>query len=176
MILLVIDTQKAIVTDELFALNLLVENVSRLIRQARMNGIEVLYIRHDDREDTSVPDPDLDIYEGFAPAPGEHVIVKRFNSAFRQTDLEAYLDSKGERQLMVTGIMTDFCIDATIKSGFERGFEIVVPANANSCTGNDYMSAETTYRYFNQMMWPRRYARCVTMEEAENSIRQATKK
>lgn len=176
MVLLVIDTQKAIVTDELYALELLIENVARLIRLARMNGIEVLYIRHDDREDTSIHDPDLDIYEGFAPAPGERVIVKRFNSAFRQTELATYLDKLGERQLMVTGIMTDYCIDATIKSGFERGYEIIVPANANTCSGNDYMSAETTYRYFNQMMWPRRYARCVSMEEAENFFLQAGKK
>lgn len=176
MILLVIDIQKEIVTEDLYAFDTFLQNVTRLISLSRNQGIEVLYIQHDDRCDTTVPDPNMDIYEDFAPVADERVIVKRFNSAFRQTELEAYLREKGESKLMVTGLMTDYCMDATIKSGFERGFEIIVPANANSTFANEYMSAEATYRYFNQMMWPRRYANCVTMEEAEQFINQASQK
>jgi len=36
-----------------------------------------------------------------------------------------------------------------------------------------YMDAETTYKYYNEMMWPGRFAECVTMENAINMIEKA---
>jgi len=36
-----------------------------------------------------------------------------------------------------------------------------------------HMDAETTYKYYNEMMWPKRFAECVTMENAINMIEKA---
>ena len=63
-------------------------------------------------------------------------------------------------------MQTDYCIDATIKAGFEHGFKMIVPANTNSTFDNKYMSAEQTYSYYNEFMWNRRYARCISFEKA----------
>ena len=57
------------------------------------------------------------------------------------------------------------CIDATIKAGFEHGFKMIVPANTNSTFDNKYMSAEQTYTYYNEFMWNRRYAECISFEK-----------
>ena len=67
---------------------------------------------------------------------------------------------------MIVGLQTDFCIDATIKSGFEHGFEMFVPAYANSTFDNKFFSGETAYRYYNELMWHNRYAKCVSIETA----------
>lgn len=71
-----------------------------------------------------------------------------------------------------------YCMDATIKSGFEQGFHMIVPAYANSTYDNPYFSGETAYKYFNEFMWPKRYAQAVTIDEAiemMKSVKQAEK-
>ena len=36
---------------------------------------------------------------------------------------------------------------------------------------NEYMNGETTYRYYNDMMWPKRFADCISVEEAFRLLR-----
>ena len=48
MILLVVDTQKAITNDKLYQFDLFKSRVIELIRTARNNKIEVIFVRHDD--------------------------------------------------------------------------------------------------------------------------------
>lgn len=67
---------------------------------------------------------------------------------------------------MVVGLMTEYCIDATIKCGFEHGFEMIVPFTCNSTFNNSHMSAEQTHVYYNNFIWNKRYAQVVTLEEA----------
>ena len=64
-----------------------------------------------------------------------------------------YLIEKRTKQIMVVGLQTDYCIDATVKCGFEHGFDVIVPEGANSTFDNQYMSAKETYDYFNEFMW-----------------------
>ena len=75
-------------------------------------------------------------------------------------------------KVLVVGLQTNFCIDATVRSAFERGYRVFVPNNANSTFDNDYMDRETTYRYYNEMMWQGRYAECISIEDTLKLIEQ----
>ena len=79
--------------------------------------------------------------------------------------------SKNEKDIIVVGVSTDYCIDATVKSGFEQGFHIIIPAYANSTCDNPYFDRETAYKYYNEFMWPVRYAQAVSVEEAIEMMR-----
>ena len=68
--------------------------------------------------------------------------------------------------MMIVGLQTNFCIDASVKSAFERGYKIIIPKGTNSTFDNDYMDSETTYKYYNEMMWPKRFASCISVEDA----------
>ena len=57
-------------------------------------------------------------------------------------------------------------IDASVKSAFERGYRVIIPEGTNSTFDNDYMDSATTYRYYNEMMWPKRFADCISLDEA----------
>ena len=166
--LLVVDAQALITTPALYAFDRFVETVTRIVAAARQNHVEVIYIRHDDGPDQplSPGKPGYDVYGAFAPLPGERIFDKTVNSPFRESGLLEYLRAAGETELMVCGLQTDFCMDATIKCGFEHGFRMLVPAYGNTTTDNAFLSGEATYRYYNQWMWPRRYADCVSLEEA----------
>ncbi len=170
--LLVIDAQELITDERLYAYDKYMENVRKLISEARKNGTEVVYVRHDDGEGQplSKENEGFDVCREFAPEEGERVFDKSVNSPFRDSGLLEYLRGKAVKRLIITGLQTDFCIDAAVKCGFEHGFEMIVPEYCNSTFDNDHMTAEQTYRYYNEFMWKNRYAECVSIDEAIEMI------
>ena len=168
MVLLVVDTQKLITKANLYQFEVFESRIKTLIAKARKCGVEVIYIRHDDGvgEELTKGTEGFEIYEGFAPQEGERIFDKFVNSPFRESGLLAYLKDKGEDTIIAVGLQTDYCMDATIKCGFEHGFRMIVPEHTNSTFDNAFMTAEQTYRYYNEFMWMGRYAECVSFEEA----------
>ena len=137
--LLVIDIQKGITDSRLFNFEAFIDDTIRIIKAARDNQIEVIYFQHDDGPGTgfSIGDEDFEIAEQVIPKEGEKIFIKNINSCF-----------------------------GTVKSAFERGYKVIVPQGANSTFDNDYMTGEETYKYYNDMMWPKRFATCVSVDEA----------
>lgn len=173
MVLLVVDTQKLIINKELYEFDLFVSNVKEIIHEARVNNIEVIYVRHDDgigNELTKGTDG-FEIYEEFQSINDEKIFDKKVNSAFKGTGLLEYLVDKDEKDIIIVGLQTDYCIDATIKCGFEHGFNIIVPAYANTTVNNKFMPAEKTYQYYNEFIWTGRYAKCISLSETLKIMR-----
>lgn len=168
MVLLIVDTQKLITKEGLYEFELFTEHVKELIQHARQNDIEVIYVRHDDGEGNELTrgTEGFGIYDAFKPAKGERIFDKNVNSPFKESGLLEYLREKDEDTIIVAGLQTDYCIDATIKCGFEHGFRMIVPANANSTYDNAFMSAQKTYQYYNDFIWNGRYAECMEFEKA----------
>lgn len=167
MVLLVVDTQNAIINKKLFDFETFEANVKKLISTARENSIEVIFVRHDDGvgNELTKGNPGFEIYEGFKPTDNEQIFEKNVNSSFRNTGLLEYLRKKNEDTVIIVGLQTDYCIDATIKAGFEHGFKMIVPAHTNSTVDNKFMTAEQTYKYFNEFIWNKRYAECISFEK-----------
>ena len=177
MILLVVDVQKGITNEKLYAFDEFKKNMVRLIDEARETGIEVVYVRHDDGEGSGFSNGDeaFEIYDRIKPLDGEKIFDKKVNSSLnRKVGLIEYLESKHIHSLIVTGLQTDYCVDATVKSAFENGFEVIVPAGCNSTRDNAYMDAETTYKFYNENMWPERYAKCISMDATIQRMKEYT--
>ena len=167
MILLVIDMQKALIDDELYAFDTFMERTARLIDAARKNNVEVIYVQHDAGAGSgfSVGDETFEIAEEVAPREGEKVFIKTINSCFGNKDFKEYMEQLDDKRVMIIGLQTNYCIDATVKSAFERGFEVIIPEGTNSTFDNDYMTGETTVKYYNEDVWEE-IVESVTMEEA----------
>ena len=158
-----------IVDERLYEFRKFVGNIKKLIGVAREQGIEVIYVQHDDGPDTgfSIGDDEFEVYSEFQPMPDEKRFIKSVCSAFKkESSLLEYLTAKEEKDVMICGIMTDFCINATVEAGFEHGLHMIVPAYANSTQDNEYMTREQAYHYYNEFLWPERYADCVPMDRA----------
>jgi nicotinamidase-related amidase len=65
-----------------------------------------------------------------APAQGEPVVVKRSPNAFVGTDLDRRLRSDGIDQLVVAGMMTSMCVDATVRAAVDLDFAVTVVGDA----------------------------------------------
>ncbi|MCR5053879.1 MAG: cysteine hydrolase [Lachnospiraceae bacterium] len=168
MILLVIDIQKGITDERLYDYEGFINRTSRIISASRDKGVEVIYVQHDDGPGTgfSIGDEEFEIADAVAPKSDEKIFVKIVNSCFGNKELAEYLDKQEDKSLMIVGLQTNYCIDASIKSAFDRGFKVIIPEGTNSTFDNDYMDKETTYRYYNELIWPDRFAECVSLDAA----------
>lgn len=86
MILLVIDVQKLIMTDDLYDFARFENTVGKLICAARESGTEVVYVRHDDGEGEELTKgkAGFEIYDGFKPQPGEKSSPKPSTAALKK--------------------------------------------------------------------------------------------
>jgi nicotinamidase-related amidase len=74
-----------------------------------------------------------DIVPELYPLAGEPVIDKPGKGAFWATDLHAILQHRGIRQLIVTGVTTEVCVNTTVREANDRGYDCLV---LSDCTGS----------------------------------------
>lgn len=168
MTLLVIDIQKALMCDELYDYQCFLKRITRLINIARKNNVEVIYFQHDAGKGSgfSQGDEGFEIFDQVKPLKEEKIFIKTINSCFGNSEFANYLEKKNEKELMIIGLQTDFCIDATIKSAFERGFKVYVPKGTNSTFNNKILSGKKVYKFYNEWVWPDCFANCISMQDA----------
>ncbi len=156
---LIVDVQQSVVAALPDGGEELTEKLSRLITWCRQQMVPLVYIRHDDGEDRI-----SEIDSRIKPKESEIVIDKSYPSAFLETDLESWCSEQGITQLIVAGMMTEFCIDATIKSAFERGYQVLVPQGCCATVDNEYLTAQQTEEFFEKRIWQGRYAQIFSLE------------
>ena len=66
------------------------------------------------------------IVDELAPQDHDLVIQKPRYDAFLRTSLEAELRSRGVDTVVITGVITNCCVDTTARSAFMRGFDVLV--------------------------------------------------
>ncbi|HYZ15430.1 MAG TPA: cysteine hydrolase family protein [Candidatus Acidoferrum sp.] len=125
-VLLVIDIQRSLVADLApDRRSGFLRTVGELLERARTAGTPLVYVRHNDDE-LPLGTAGWEIAEEVAPRPGEPIVEKRFRDAFRETGLEPMLKELGADHLVVCGMQTEFCVDATIREAERRGYRVTL--------------------------------------------------
>lgn len=73
---------------------------------------------------------DADIVAEVAPRPGDHVVIKRRDSAFHDTEIKVWLSSLGIDTLIFSGIDTSICVETSLRDAFNLGYDVVLIADA----------------------------------------------
>jgi nicotinamidase-related amidase len=89
-----------------------------------------------------LPDTEgIHFHSTIAPLFGETVLVKHFPNSFRETDLLDRLKGQGAERLVICGMMTHMCVDATTRAAADLGYPVLLAADA--CATRDLAYNDT---------------------------------
>jgi nicotinamidase-related amidase len=128
--LMVIDVQKGVIADA-HQRDDVVDNISRLVDQARAEGVPVVWVQHSGEDLPKGSDP-WDYVPELAREESEPLVHKTFGDSFEGTELEEVLAKTGVGRLVVTGAQTDACIRCTIHGAFARGYDVTLVGDAHT--------------------------------------------
>jgi nicotinamidase-related amidase len=150
---LVIDMQRDFMCPGLFSnrlgqdvsdMPLLAGRVAEFLDEARTAGVPIVHVRADYAPEwMSGPmwerlwrhhlDPycqpgteGIQFYPGLEPREGEPVITKHRFDAFFDTDLDSLLRSTGTRTVVLAGVATHCCVDATARHAYFLDYYVVL--------------------------------------------------
>ena len=133
------------------ARDVVIPNLRRLIAASRRAGVEVIYTVIEnltrDGRDRSLDYKlsgfsfgkgswEAKVLDAIAPGDDEIVIPKTSSSLFNSTNADYLLRNIGIADLVVTGFLTDQCIDHTVKDGADRGYYVTCLTDA--CMANTH--------------------------------------
>ena len=117
-------------------------SAARLLAGFRAAGDPVFHVRHIwDEEEATFMRPGtegVEIHESVAPLDGETVVSKEHPNSFRDTELESELRKAGVDELVVCGMMTSMCVDATVRAAVDLGFDTTVAHDACATCDLDF--------------------------------------
>ncbi|AZB11558.1 cysteine hydrolase [Chryseobacterium sp. G0162] len=112
------------------------KNVQQVLGYFRENNLPVIHIRHIATNEGAVfflpGTSGAEIHSLVSPSVDEKVIEKHFPNSFRDTDLLKSLQSKNIKNLVITGMMTDVCVESTTRAAFDFGFNNTIIGDATA--------------------------------------------
>lgn len=129
--LLIIDVQKFYFPDGQVPLKHPTETskqIKKVLDAFRENQMEVVHIKHNAQKNA-------EIYRLLAPAKNETVITKNEANSFNGTKLDEYLKKANINSLVITGMQTHMCVEATTRAAYDLGYKCSVISDG--CTTKD---------------------------------------
>jgi ureidoacrylate peracid hydrolase len=78
---------------------------------------------------------DADIVDEIKPSRMDHIVIKRRDSAFQDTEIGVWLKSIGINTLAFCGIDTSICVEASLRDAFNNGYDVILISDATA-SGN----------------------------------------
>ena len=164
--LIVIDIQEGLVKDNPFDTKNFIINTKAIIQHFRDQNIEVIFIRHSEDEGLLAMGSDnWQVYHELKPQENEKIFNKYYNSIFKDTELKEYLNRKNITDVTFVGMQVEFCIDTSVKVGFEYGYKITIVEDAISTFDNEHLPADKILSFYKEKIWRNRFAQLKTTKE-----------
>ncbi|MEH2473361.1 ureidoacrylate peracid hydrolase [Nitrobacteraceae bacterium AZCC 2161] len=96
---------------------------------------------------------DHDFVEPMRPAVGEAVIPKARYSGFAGTHLEQLLRARGITAIVLVGVNTNVCVEATLRDAYHREFFALMIADATLQAGPDSIFEATIFNVTRFFGW-----------------------
>jgi nicotinamidase-related amidase len=143
--LLVVDIQNDYFEGGKMSLNGSLEaslKAKNLIEKFRSKNIPIIFIQHIAlKPDATFFLSDtigVEIHENVKPIKSEKIIIKHFPNSFKETVLLKYLNIIEVNKLIICGMMTHMCIDATTRAAKDLGFNCTLIGDACATKNLEY--------------------------------------
>ena len=92
---------------------------------------------------------DAEIVQELKPNFDDHVVIKRRDSVFQDTEVEVWLRSLGIDSIIFAGIDTSICVESSLRDAFNHGYDIVLISDATASNNlNHYNSTLDNIRNY----------------------------
>ncbi|OLF54704.1 cysteine hydrolase family protein [Pseudomonas chlororaphis] len=151
--LLIIDMQVGLFhgPEQPFEAQRVLDNINQLIQRARQAGAPVIAVRHTGPQGSPIA-------AGSAPwqlVPelrldrDDRRLDKTRPNCFAGTELAEHLRAQGIDGLVIVGMKTQYCIDATCRAAMDLGFAAVLAEDAHTCMDTPLLPARAIIDHHN---------------------------
>ncbi|MBZ9780282.1 cysteine hydrolase [Pseudomonas sp. REP124] len=143
--LLIIDVQQALCSGEYecHEIKRIIDTINGLSARARSAGIPVVLIQHEEEGELFKHGaPSWQLAEGLQTSPKDHRVFKTTGDSFYQTNLQQLLPVEDFERLIICGLQTDYCVNATLRQAHQLGYDVVLAGDAHSTVDNGNVKAE----------------------------------
>jgi nicotinamidase-related amidase len=133
------------------------DKAADVLNSFRENEELIVHVKHDTKKDSA-------IHADVRPEKGEKVITKHYANSYRETGLLDFLNQHEVNEVVVCGMMTHMCVEATARASADFGFKVIVLDDACATKdivyGNDTVPASAVHlstlgsidRYYGKVM------------------------
>jgi nicotinamidase-related amidase len=138
-------------SDPVYAGGELLTTLTALIAQARSAGLPIIFVQHDGEGNHPLrPDkPGWALHPALRPAPADLLIRKRHPDAFQGTALQQELQARGIKNLIIAGIQTEFCVDATCRRAYSLDYAVTLVQDGHSTWNAGQLTAPQIIAHHN---------------------------
>ena len=152
--LLILDAQVNMFEPEpVYRADEVLANLVSLVSRARAAGALVIFIRHGGSPGSPAEPGSAGwaIHPRLAPVPSEPIIDTHTPDSFYQTELGGILAATGIRQVVLAGMLTEFCVDTTCRRAYSLDYSVTLAADAHS-TIDGVIPAEQIIAHHNRVL------------------------
>jgi nicotinamidase-related amidase len=150
--LLVVDVQKALI-EGAFQGDELVAAINRTISKIREAGGLIIFIQHCHSawEPMKKGQPGWEVDDRLDVRPDDIFVEKTASDAFYDTDLETMLNGHGVDRVLVTGMQSEYCVDATCRAALSRRYLVTLVSDAHT-TSDSHLTASQIIDHHNRTL------------------------
>jgi nicotinamidase-related amidase len=134
--LIIVDVQQSLVEEGVGDAPAIIERLNGLLARARREGAPVVIVR-----DTRV-EPDDRCHRDLQHEPMDLEVIKSEGDSFTVPELGTFLEGRGIGRVVIGGMQTDACVNATIRGAVARGLDVIVVSDAHGTIPYDGHTAE----------------------------------
>lgn len=153
--LLIIDVQVGIIEGfHAYRGHEVLEQINALRTKAGASNTPVIYIQHDGTEGDplEVGSDGWQLHPAIKPREEDLIIRKRASDSFFETTLQRELEARGVKHLVVTGCMTEYCVDTTVRRAVSSGYDVSLVSDAHTTIDNKLLTAAQIIAHHNALL------------------------
>jgi nicotinamidase-related amidase len=132
--LLIIDVQRELFekTTPIYEAEKMLANIQLLVDKAHAAKVPVFYVQHSNDKVLVEGTDGWQLHPALNPLITDHLLRKHHGNAFEDTTLKAELDALHVHRVVVAGLVTHGCVQATCNGAHELGHDVVLVKDAHS--------------------------------------------
>ncbi|MEH7403765.1 MULTISPECIES: cysteine hydrolase family protein [Bacillaceae] len=154
--LLIVDIQAGSFreTEPLFKGDELLKNVQLLISKARLTQTPIVYMKYNDGPGKPLEQgtSGWEIHSSITPLVKDIIIEKDYPDSFHMTNLHQELAARKIKRIVITGIQSEVCVDATCRRAYSLGYEVILVKDGHSTYNSKILPASQIIDHHNDIL------------------------